>query len=47
LPAQGPFVPLDIDGYNLPSDWYLRLADQAGRLLRGEIPLQSQMPISP
>ena len=47
LPAQGTFVPLNIDGYNLGSDWYLRLADQAGKMLRGEIPLQSQMPINP
>jgi hypothetical protein len=47
LPAQGTFVPLNIDGYNLGSDWYLRLADQASRMLRGEIPLQQQMPISP
>jgi hypothetical protein len=47
LPAQGTFVPLNIDGYNLGSDWYLRLADQAGKMLRGEIPLQSQIPISP
>jgi hypothetical protein len=47
LPAQGTFVPLNIDGYNLASDWYLRLADQGGRMLRGEIPLQLQIPISP
>ena len=47
LPAQGTFVPLNIDGYNLGSDWYLRLADQAGKMLRGEIPLQSQIPITP
>ncbi len=47
LPAQGTFVPLNIDGYNLPSDWYLRLADQAGKMLRGDIPVQSQMPINP
>jgi hypothetical protein len=47
LPAQGTFVPLNVDGQLLPSDWYLRLADQAGRMLRGEIPLQSTMPISP
>ena len=47
LPAQGTFVPLDIDGYNLGSDWYLRLADQAGKMLRGEIPPQSQIPVSP
>ena len=47
LPAQGTFVPLNIDGQTLPSDWYLRLADQATRMLRGEIPLQSPMPIAP
>jgi hypothetical protein len=47
LPAQGTFVPLNIDGINLPSDWYLRLANEAGKMLRGEIPLQSTMPISP
>jgi Bacterial Ig domain len=47
LPAQGNFVPLNIDGTNLPSDWYLRLANEAGKMLRGEIPLQSTMPISP
>lgn len=47
LPAQGTFVPLDIDGYNLGSDWYLRLADQAGKMLRGEIPVTSTIPITP
>jgi len=33
--------------YNLRSDWYLRLADQAGKMLRGEIPVSSAIPISP
>jgi hypothetical protein len=47
LPAQGNFVPLDVDGYNLGSDWYLRLADQAGRMLRREIPQSSTIPITP
>ncbi|HEY9174550.1 MAG TPA: hypothetical protein VI136_19875, partial [Verrucomicrobiae bacterium] len=47
LPAQGSFVPLNVDGYALPSDWYLRLADQAGRMLRGEIPFRSTIPITP
>ncbi len=46
LPAQGAFVPLNIDGYTLNSDWYLRLADQAGKMLRGEIPLTSTIPIA-
>ena len=47
LPAQGAFVPLNIDGQNLPSDWYLRLANEAGKMLRSETPLQNQVPITP
>jgi len=47
LPATGTFLPLDVDGIKLPADWYLRLADQAGKMLRGEIPLQARMPITP
>ena len=47
LPAQGSFVSLDIDGVKLPSDWYLRLANQAGKMLRGEIPLTNTIPITP
>jgi hypothetical protein len=40
-------VALNVDGYNLSSDWYLRLADEAGQMLRGDIPLQRAMPITP
>lgn len=47
LPASGKFVPLDADGVNLPADWYLRLANEAGKMLRGEIPLTKQIPILP
>lgn len=47
LPAQGTFVPLDADGVKLPSDWYLRLANEAGKMLREEIPLQARPPIVP
>ena len=47
LPQPGTFVSLDLDGANLPGDWYLRLADQAGKMLRGEIPLTNSMPIAP
>jgi hypothetical protein len=47
LPVGASLVPLNIDGYALPSDWYLQLANQAGRTLRREIPLQSRMPITP
>ena len=47
LPAQGEFLSLDCDGITLNNDWYLRLANQAGKMLRGEIPLQTTIPISP
>jgi hypothetical protein len=47
LPAQGSFLALDADGITLNSDWYLRLANQAGKMLRGEIPLQTTIPITP
>src|SRR5436190_392019 len=47
LPAQGTFVPLNIDGESLPSDWYLRLAGEGGKMLRREIPLSSTRPINP
>ena len=47
LPAQGKFVPLNADGTTLPSDWYLRLANEAGKMLRGEIPQQKKMPLAP
>ena len=46
LPAQGTFVPLNIDGYNLNSDWYLRVANQAGQMLRGQIPITNGIPIT-
>lgn len=47
LPAQGTFVPLNIDGYDLPSDWYLRLAGAVTRTLRGDAPLTAQRPDNP
>ncbi len=47
LPAQGTFVPLDADGVNLPSDWYLRVTGEVGKMLRGETPMQSALPIQP
>jgi Bacterial Ig domain len=47
VPAQGSWVPLNIDGQNLPSDWYLRLAGEASRMLRGDIPLTNAIPIAP
>jgi len=47
LPGGGVLVPLDVDGQTLPNDWYLRLGGATGRMLRGEIPLSPDIPISP
>jgi hypothetical protein len=46
LPTQAKdrLVYLDIDGEALPSDYYLWLADQSSRMLRGEIGLTPTMP---
>jgi hypothetical protein len=44
LPEGEVFVPLNIDGFDLPSDWYLRLGGQTGAMLRGEIPLSPEVP---
>lgn len=42
-PTQGYFVGYD----GLPSDWYLRLVGEGGRMLRGERPLSKEIPIQP
>jgi len=47
LPAQGTFVPLNIDGTTLPSDWYLRLAGAATRMLRKDSDLTPVRPAKP
>ena len=47
LPVGGDFLSLDVDGYDLPGDWFLRLGGESGRLLRGEVPLSSALPIIP
>lgn len=47
VPAQGTWLTLDVDGYKLPSDWYLRLGGASTRMLRKEIPLTSTIPIAP
>ncbi len=47
LPAQGSFVPLDADGYQLPADWYLKLAGAATRAMANKIPLTKTMPLTP
>jgi len=46
-PSDGWWLTLDADGYNLPSDWYLRMASYASRTLKKQIPLSKTMPIDP
>jgi len=40
-------VTMDTDGECIPSDWYLQLAEQATKMLQGEIPLTESIPVSP
>lgn len=47
LPTQSSFMPLNIDGQALHKDWYLRVADEAGKMLRGETTLQTRLPSMP
>jgi len=47
LPTTGAFVPLNADGIDLPSDWYLRLTGEATKMLRGIIPITATIPITP
>lgn len=45
IPVQGSWVTLDIDGYALPSDWYLRLAGEATKMLRGRMKPDAKLPL--
>ena len=46
-PTTGFWVTLDADGYDLPSDWYLRLASETGRTLREEVLNDYDLPSVP
>jgi hypothetical protein len=44
LPIDGTWLALDADGYNVPSDHYLRLAGEAQKMLDGTKPVQATIP---
>ena len=46
-PTTGLFLDLDADGTQLSSDFYLRLAGAAGRVLHGQAALTPSVPVSP
>ncbi|NCY20495.1 hypothetical protein EBX31_00880 [bacterium] len=46
-PNQGSWVNMDADGTALPSDWYLRLTYEAGRMLRDPATLTATLPTAP
>ena len=47
VPADSNLIPLNVDGCDLPSDWYLRLGGETGKMLRGEIKVTDTIPINP
>lgn len=46
-PVEASWVALDADGYDLPSDWYMRLAGYAKKMLDKQIPLSGTLPMDP
>lgn len=46
-PDQETWVNLDADGYTLPSDWYLRVMYEAGRVFHGELEPSATLPTDP
>ena len=46
-PVEFPMVNLDADGETLPSDWYLRVAAAATKVLKKEIKLTKDLPLRP
>ena len=34
VPEQAKFITLDADSFNLPSDWYLQIANEAGKVIK-------------
>jgi hypothetical protein len=46
-PDQGFWLTLDVDGVELPSDWYLRLAGEITRMFHGDLPPDPKVPVHP
>jgi len=44
LPTTGQFLALDQDGYDLPSDWYLKLSGAGMKMLAGQIEPTRELP---
>ena len=40
---QAKFITLDADSFNLPSDWYLQIANEAGKVIKKteKLPIQT------
>ncbi len=47
LPVGAQQVPLNIDGYRLPDDWYLRVGREMQKMMDGTLPLTEEIPITP
>ena len=47
IPSDQYFLTLDADGTYVSSDFYLRLAGEATRMIKGERPLTEEVPIAP
>jgi hypothetical protein len=47
VPVEGDFLTLDADGQALPTDWYLRLAGAAAKMVKRQIPVTADIPVEP
>lgn len=47
IPREGYWLPLDADGFDLPSDWYLRTASLATQIVRGYDDLEQTLGTPP
>ena len=44
LPTTGQFLHLSQDGWDLPTDWYLRLGGASAKAMRGELQPAGNLP---